>query len=413
MHNRILELRATAKGLAEQRAEALEEMKAIIEASKTEVRALTDEENTKLEELDKTISALDKTIAAQKRAMELFEKQDDKGGEGTDDKIDRNSKAHDTKEDRAVPEEDRHTFMRMVHSLVEKRADEQNFNMGNNGALIPTSIANRVISEVKEICPIFAKSDIYHVKGTLKVPVYGGKVVNGTEHNITVAYSDEFSELTADAGAFTSVDLGGFLVGALTLIGRSLLNNSEIDCFNRIVSEMAKAIKRWIEKELLIGTPNKCTGALSTSNVIVANSTSEIKADLLIDMQCAVPTDYQENACWTMNPDTFRYLKKLKDANGQYLLQQTPGLGNAFPYTILGKPVFLSDNMPKIGSGNKVILYGDYSGISVNMREDIELQVLLEKYATMHAVGLVAWFEMDSKITDSQKLVALDMSLAA
>ena len=101
---------------------------------------------------------------------------------------------------------------------VEQRADEQNFDMTNNGAVIPTSIANRVITTVKEMCPIFAKSTMFAVKGTLKVPVYG---LANTTHDIAVGYQAEFTDITADAGKFTSVDLSGFLAGALTLVGKT------------------------------------------------------------------------------------------------------------------------------------------------------------------------------------------------
>ncbi|MEF2755352.1 MAG: phage major capsid protein, partial [Agathobaculum butyriciproducens] len=83
-----------------------------------------------------------------------------------------------------------------------------------------------------------------------------------------------------------------------------------------------------------------------------------------------------------------------------------------FPYRLLGKPVYLSDNMPKLAAGASAVLYGDYSGLSVNLREDISIQVLREKYATQHAIGVVAWFEFDSKVTDSQKLAVLNMKSA-
>ena len=51
------------------------------------------------------------------------------------------------------------------------------------------------------------------MNGTLKIPVYGKA---NTTHDISVAYQDEFTEITADAGKFTSVDLSGFLAGALS-----------------------------------------------------------------------------------------------------------------------------------------------------------------------------------------------------
>ena len=108
-----------------------------------------------------------------------------------------------------------------------------------------------------------------------------------------------------------------------------------------------------------------------------------------------------------MHPDTFVSIKKLKDGNNRYLLQDD--FTGEFSYRLLGKPVYISDNMPKIESGTKAVLYGDLSGLSVNMRENVQIQILQEKYATQHAVGVVAWFEFDSKVTDEQKLAVLTM----
>ena len=68
--------------------------------------------------------------------------------------------------------------------------------------------------------------------------------------------------------------------------------------------------------------------------------------------------------------------------------------------------------MPKMGVNAKTVLYGDLSGLSVNFREGIQIQVLQEKYATQHAVGVVGWFEFDSKITDNQRFAILKMHSA-
>ena len=74
---------------------------------------------------------------------------------------------------------------------------------------------------------------------------------------------------------------------------------------------------------------------------------------------------------------------------------------------ILGKPVYISENMPVAAAGKRSVLYGDYSGLGVNMRQQIEMQVLNEKYATQHAVGIVGWFEVDCNVINHQKLAAL------
>ena len=296
-------------------------------------------------------------------------------------------------------------------TVVQMRAGEQNFSLTNNGALLPTSIANRIIEAVRDMCPILAGADVYHVSGTLKIPVYGKA---NTTHDIAVGYGADFSELTADAGAFTSVDLTGYLVGALSLVGRSLLNNADIDLVSFVVRKMAESISVFVEGELLTGTGsanNHCTGALSTTNTMNAGSVSAISADNLIDLQAKVKQAFQSKAVWTMHPSTWVVIKKLKDKNDRYLVQDD--ITGEFPYRLLGKPVYLSDNMPVIASAAKAVLYGDYSGLSVNIRESMTVEVLREKYATQHAVGVVAWMELDSKVSDPQKLATLVMSTGA
>lgn len=377
------------KKLYEQRADKVKEMEAILEKAKTEERAFTEVETTQFDKLDQEIKAIDVTIKAEERARNAseFKPAEQKGQESQEEL-----------EERAFADY-------IKGRVTEMRAGEQNFTTANNGALIPTSIANRIIKAVKDICPIFAKCTMYHVKGTLKIPVYGDA---NTSHNISVGYAADFTELTADAGQFTSVDLSGFLCGALSLIGREVANNSVIDLVSFVVNEMAERIAQFIEKELLVGTSGKCTGALSTNTSLAAASSTAITADELIDLQSKVKQAYQARACWTMHPSTFTAVKKLKDENGRYLLQDD--VTGEFPYRLLGKPVYLSDNMPEIGAGNKAVLYGDYSGLAVNMQENISIEVLREKYATQHALGVVGWFEIDSEVADHQKLAVLTMN---
>ena len=140
---------------------------------------------------------------------------------------------------------------------------------------------------------------------------------------------------------------------------------------------------------------------------MTAASSTAITADELIELQAKIKQAYQGKACWTMNPATFTAIKKLKDSNNRYLLQDD--VTGEFPYRLLGKPVYLSDNMPAIAASAKAVLYGDYSGLSVNFRENISIEVLREKYATQHAIGVVSWFEFDARVTDNAKLAVLTM----
>ena len=376
------------KALLEKRAEYQQTMDSLVNTADTENRAMTEEEVAQFDAAEKELRAIDETIAREERARSITKKT-----------------APTTEEERAAAEEQEFADY-VMGKISEMRAGEQNVTMANNGAIIPTSIANRIIKAVKDRCPILRGATVYNVKGILKVPVWGK--ANDT-HDIAVGYQTEFTEITADSGKFTSVDLGGYLAGALTLIGRSVENNGSFSVVDFIVNQMADEIAGWIEGQLLNGTgTNAAQGALNTTNVKTAAAAAAITADELIDLQAKVKQAFQANACWTMHPETFAAVKKLKDRNDRYLLQDD--ITGAFPYRLLGKPVHLSDNMPQMAASAKAILYGDYSGLSVNFRENISIEVLREKYATMHAIGVVSWFEFDAKVTDSQKLAALQMA---
>lgn len=380
------------KKMRENREEKVKSLENVLNAAKTENRAMTAEEQASFDAIEKEIADIDKTIEAEERAAKA------KNTKETGD----NGAEQETQE-----ELEERAFVKYVLGAaagLEERAGELNLTMANNGAIVPTSIANKIIKKVKDISPILSRATVYYMTGDLKVPVYGAS----SGHDVKVAYSDDFTELTADAGKFTSVDLKGYLVGALTLIGRKLKTNAMFNVTDFIVNYMAEEIAAFLEGELLNGTTSKMEGALSTTNEKTAAAAAAITADELIDLQAKVKQAFQSDACWIMHPETFTAVKKLKDGQSRYLLQDD--FSGEFPYRLLGKPVFVSDNMPKIATGAKTVLYGDMSGLSVKIAEQLEIEVLREKYATQHAIGVVAWMEVDSKVTDSQRMAVLKMA---
>ena len=380
------------KKMRENREEKVKALDNVLNAAKTENRAMTAEEQASFDAIEKEIADIDKTIEAEERAAKAKNTREtgDNGAE---------QKTQEELEERAFVK-----YVLGAAAGLEERAGELNLTMANNGAIVPTSIANKIIKKVKDISPILSRATVYYMTGELKVPVYGAS----SGHDVKVAYSDDFTELTADAGKFTSVDLKGYLVGALTLIGRKLKTNAMFNVTDFIVNYMAEEIAAFLEGELLNGTTSKMEGALSTTNEKTAAAAAAITADELIDLQAKVKQAFQSDACWIMHPETFTAVKKLKDGQNRYLLQDD--FTGEFPYRLLGKPVFVSDNMPKIATGAKTVLYGDMSGLSVKIAEQLEIEVLREKYATQHAIGVVAWMEVDSKVTDSQRMAVLKMA---
>lgn len=275
----------------------------------------------------------------------------------------------------------------------------------DNGAVIPTTIAQQIIKKVYDVSPVLQRSQKYNVKGKLQIPYY-----DTTDSGIAVAYAEEFKPLTSSNGKFKTIELDGFLAGALSKISNSLINNSQFDIVSFVVNQMGEDIARFVEHELLIGTSQKATGLSTVQTEVTAASANAITADEVVKLKDSVKDVYQNNAIWVMSPATRTALRLLKGSDGHYMLQDD--ITADFGSTLLGKPVYVSDNMPEIGASAAPIYYGDMTGLATKFSENITTQVLREKYADEHATGVVAWFEFDAKVQDEQKIAKLVMASA-
>ena len=72
--------------------------------------------------------------------------------------------------------------------------------------------------------------------------------------------------------------------------------------------------------------------------------------------------------------------------------------------------VYVSDNMPEMATGNTVVYYGDFKGLATKFSEDVNIQVLREKFADEHATGVIGWVDFDAKVVNEQAIAKLVMA---
>ncbi len=375
------------KQLIEKRNALIEEMEKMVEACETETRAFNEDENKRYEEITKELNDLDATLKA---ADELDEKRSYQPIEKPDE----------TKDRAELEERAFESYIRGTLDL-ETRADV-NLTKSDNGAVIPSSIANKIIEKVKEMSPLFAMATHYNVGGTLTIPSY-----DESTQKITMAYATEFTTIDSTSGKFTSISLTGFLAGARSLVSKSLVNNSQFDLVPFVVRKMAEAAAYWIENQLINGTTSKIEGLSKVTASVTAASATAVTADELIDLQETIPDVYQGGCIWVMSKATRTAIRKLKDGQNNYLLNKDAT--SRWGYTLFGKDVYISDNMPDMAAGKRAILYLDPAGLAVKMTETPSVEVLREKYADQHAIGVICWMELDSKVENTQKIAVLAM----
>jgi HK97 family phage major capsid protein len=363
--------------LVEQRNNLIAEMEGLIEKAKSETRSLDDTEATRFDEIKTEVTKIDKTIQAEQEAEQLSSTQQ--------------AKTTEEEEQRAL-DEDR--FVKFI------KGDTRALDVASNGAIIPTDIANRIITRVKELSPIYQRSTIFNVGGDLDFPAFD-------TNSIVTSYVADLQELTAQNGSFTSRKLQNFIAGSLVTISRSLMNRQDFDLVQFIVNTMSQSMSDFIERELLVGAGvTGATGIFTDGNTTtVTPAGGTFTPDDLISQQLAIPEQFQGASAWIMSKPTFASFRKFKDANGNYMLNRD--ITGAFGWTLLGNPVFISESAPA-----NAVAYGDYSGLYVKFAKNIEVQILNELYATRHATGVVGYTEFDSRVIEDQKITVMELPVA-
>lgn len=377
------------KEMKERKNELIEKAEKILHNAEIEKRELTEDEAAELAEIRDNVKRIKDTL----EAKGFFDEEDRECA--PEDKP-----AEDTERETREADE-RKAFDLYIRSASNERDTAKYMTKGDNGAIIPTTIAREIIRKLYDICPILERSQKFNVKGTLEIPYY-----DETTQAVTVGWANEFKELTSNVGKFTNITLTGYLAGALSLVSKSLINNSEFDVVGLVVDYIAYSWKRWLEGVMLNGS-GSVPGLTGVTQGITAASTSAITADEVIKLKDTVKDMFQDKAIWIMSPNTRTALRLLKDQVGRYLLQDD--ISSPFGSVLLGKPIYVSDNMPDMASGATAIYYGDMSGLATKFNENLEIMVLREKYATQHAIGVVSYSEFDAKVIDAQKISKLKM----
>ena len=374
------------KKLLERRAELKKQMDELVSKADGEERAMSEEETAAFDAAETEIRSIDATLACEERARGITEVQPP-------------AEHHEmTVEERAAAEEQAFSDFIMGRTTAENRAGEIQLTQGNNGSIVPTTIANRTIKAVRDMVPFLSLADVVYTNGKLSVPVYGEDSTN----YIKADYVDEGTELTDNIGKFTTIDLTGFVLGALALVSNKLKDNTDLNVVDFVVNQVAEAIAEKLEKEFVIGTAGKITGITSATNGVTAASATAITYDELVSLKHSLKQRFRANARWIMNPATYTALCKLKDNNGQPYFKEDE-------YKILGLPVIESDSMPAIAASAKAIVFADLSGYTIKATKSVEIQVLREKFSTKNMLGVLAFGEYDAKITDSKKFAVLTM----
>lgn len=395
----------TINELRAKRAQAWEGAKAFLDARRNEKGVLSAEDDATYTAMEKDIEDLGKEIRRLERQREI-ENELNRPTAAPLVQPPQSASAAETAMPRATDEYKKAFWNAMrsrqvapaVSNVLQIGAD------GDGGYLVPDEFEHTLVDALQEenIFRQLAKT-IQTSSGDRAIPVVASHgTAEWMDENALVPESDDkFSQLTISA----------YKLGTFIKVSDELLSDSVFDIPGYIASEFARRMGAKEEEAFFVGDgQKKPTGVLAEKGGagIGVTAGAALKADDLIDLFYALRAPYRRKAVWVMNDSTVKAIRKLKDANGQYLWQAAITAGT--PDTILNRPVYTSSFVPEIAAGSKSVLFGDLGYYWIADRQGRSFKRLNELFATTGQVGFMTTQRVDGKLVLPEAVKVLQMA---
>ena len=395
--NKILALR-------EKRANLWNETKAFLDSHRGEDGMVSAEDNATYEKMEADVVALGKEIERLERQAAIDREMDQPT---TAPLVSAPAaKAPEQKAGRASDEYKKAFWNQMRgRNTYEVRNALQVGELTEGGYTVPDEFEHQLIEGLED--ENIMRGLVHTIRtgsGDHKIPIVASHGTGSwVEEEGTIPESDD---------AFSQLSLSAHKFATMIRISRELLNDSAFDLAVYIAHEFVRRAGAAEEQAILTGDgSHKPIGllhdTLGAQVGVTAASATAITADELIDMQHSLKSGYRRKACWIMNDATISAIRKLKDGQGQYIWQ--PGIKEGAPDMLFNQKVLMSNYMPLIASGNKVILSGDFSYSWLAEREGRTLERLNELYAVTDQVGFKMTERLDGRLILPEAVKCLKM----
>ncbi|MCZ4611624.1 phage major capsid protein [Streptomyces sp. Lzd4kr] len=389
--------------LKAQRSKLGHEATAIMQVATDASRAMTPEEETKF---DAVMDERDKLDATIERAERLLD--DDR--RGVDDIPDDGRPGNRTSEAQTAAWNAYLRDGRPGLSAEHVRA----LNAGNDpegGFLVaPEQFVNQLLANIDDMMPIRGLATVQRLTmaESLGVPTRDADL-DDAEWTSEVGTGSQ-----DDALRFGKRELRPHPLAKRVKVSRTLLRKAVMSPETIVRERMAYRHGTAQENAFMTGDGNQKPlglftvgnselGGITTSRDVdvptdgtnfVHNSTDGFAADALIDAKYTLKSQYHRKARWLFHRLVLAEVRKIKDANDQYIWKA--GLGDADD-TILEIPYVLSEFAPSTMADNDYIgMLGDFSFYWIVDALQFEIQRLVELYAETNQVGFIGRMESDA-----------------
>jgi len=367
-----------------------------------EYKAMAEKATKALEE----IVAIQKQMKAVEDMQKILEKQSFRDAAGSDSAVKEANKKAKTEFTKFLrkgialtPETVEYIANEIVESKYigisdeQKAVEKKSLIAGVNpqgGYFIRPELSAKTIKRVYETSPMRDLADVVTTSADILE-----MIIDDGESTIGGAVGE-----TGTRSATATPDIGKLSIEVHEIYGiqyasQRILDNEGFDVESWLLAKMADKMARTENTQFISGTGNKeCRGILSLSawttdgtyekgkiEQIESGTAGEVTADGLINTQNALIEDYQANATWLMKRATFGSCLKLKDGQGNYLVN-TRLLSEGANKVLLGNPVRFANDMAAVASAALAIAYGDFK-VGYTIVDKVGIRVVRDEYTAV------------------------------
>ncbi|KQN72247.1 phage major capsid protein [Devosia sp. BK] len=257
-------------------------------------------------------------------------------------------------------------------SAYVKRGEEKALQVGvgaDGGYVVPSEVEVEITRLMTGISPIRAIAGVRQVSASIyKRPI----TVTGPQ---TGWVGEAASRPTTSSQTLAELTYPTTELYAMPAATTAFLDDAAVDVGQWIADEVNAAFAAQETTAFVTGNGvNKPTGFLAATTVaetswswgnlgyVATGAAGALPtsnaSDVLIDLVYALKAGYRQNATWVMNRKTQGSLRKLKDADGNYLWQ--PAAAADGRASFMGFPLVEAEDMPNVGANSLSVAFGDF-----------------------------------------------------
>lgn len=351
--------------LAEERASAWEQAKAILDTASEEGRDLSAEESATFDKINADLDTKDarikSIIEAEERSQAIAESRSrlgvptNLGGE-------------------AQPEidVDDMTIRRLLNGEIRNATFEKRAVTKSSATMVPSSVYDRIVEHLVQANVVRGVATVLTTQAgeSLAVP-------KSTAFS-TASIVGEGSQASASDPTLGTTTLGAYKYVTLVQLSNELAQDATVDVAGFLARQAGIAIGVATRGHMTTGDgSSKPYGIVTRSSAGVTGGTGvtgAFTADNLIDLRYSVGAAYtvQPGNGWMLNSTAMSAARKLKDSQNRYLFE--PGL-NGNVDSLLGFPVYINDSMPNPALSAKSVLFGHFPSFFIREVNGIDVAV--------------------------------------